>query len=409
MTPAVAETVPAPISGTEPETPVVIQEKEPRWPKILAFPLDLPPTVVRGVGLPFSMFANWAEETNLPLRALEFFSNDDRTAYWYPTFRIGGKGGAFFGAGGKHRDLFGRGYSGSALANVSLGLDLDAKLSFTHPHLGNSDVAGGLAATYYRRQLEEYYGIGNDSRAEDSRKFEGRLLYLSAPLGGQWGRHFNWDAAAKYAVLEQDEAFPGDLSGNFPSNELFGLGESISGGDFGFGLRWDDRDFKGAPGKGTVIKGSFNGFVGENDFRFIRTKAAFSRFLTLRKRGRTLGFGGRFEWAATPGGGEIPFTFVPYLGGSGNFRAYDDFRFRDNALFMLISEYRYPLWRYADMALFFESGRVAGSPRDLSFHDLHYSYGAEIRFRTLDIAFFQILIAHGEDGFRATMSLNQSL
>lgn len=390
--------------------PVLVQESESVAGKILLAPLAIPPFLVRVASYPLVKFADFSERVDLAGRTLDFFSNDSRTAFWYPTFRLGGTGGFFFGLGAFHRDLFGRGYRASALAQVSPELDQEMSASATNPSIGGTGVFGGFSLKWKRRQDDSFFGIGNDT-PDSGLNYEGRRLIAEIPIGGELVPRFGWEIFGQYIDLNTEESSDPalSLSANFGAAQTAGLGERITGAEFGLRLKLDMRSPRGTPGSGTAAGISFSRFEGSNSFDFFRTQVKVSQYFTLFLPGRVLAIGAKWEFVSTPGDEVVPFPLLPSLGGSSNLRGFEGSRFRERASLLLVGEYRYPVFQWIDGLLFLEGGRVGDGPGSLHPSGLHLSYGGGLRFRTADHFFFQIQGAGSSDGARFVFSFNQSL
>ena len=67
------------------------------------------------------------------------------------------------------------------------------------------------------------------------------------------------------------------------------------------------------------------------------------------------------------------------LGGAGSIRGFREYRFRDSRNILLNVEYRWEVWTYADLAVFYDGGKVFSDASDLNFSDLESGYGFGIR------------------------------
>jgi outer membrane protein assembly factor BamA len=81
-------------------------------------------------------------------------------------------------------------------------------------------------------------------------------------------------------------------------------------------------------------------------------------------------------------GQEMPFYFMPTLGGHDSLRGYRAYRFRAPHALLLQGEYRFEIWSGLDGALFYDAGKVAMRRADLNFRDLESDYGFGFRFNT---------------------------
>ena len=70
----------------------------------------------------------------------------------------------------------------------------------------------------------------------------------------------------------------------------------------------------------------------------------------------------------------VPYFMLPPLGGGSTLRGYPDFRFRDRNRLLMNAELRWTPARFMDMAIFYDTGKVASRREDLDFDDLKESY-----------------------------------
>ena len=63
----------------------------------------------------------------------------------------------------------------------------------------------------------------------------------------------------------------------------------------------------------------------------------------------------------------VPYFLLPSLGGGSTLRGYPDFRFRDRHRLVMNAEVRWTPARFLDMAVFYDTGKVAARRQDLDF------------------------------------------
>jgi outer membrane protein assembly factor BamA len=94
-------------------------------------------------------------------------------------------------------------------------------------------------------------------------------------------------------------------------------------------------------------------------------------------------------------GREVPFYFQRTLGGDGDLRGFRKFRFRDDNMILLQAEYRWEIFTALDGAIFYDAGKVASRPRDLTLRDLESDYGIGFRFGSNTGIFLRVEGAFG--------------
>lgn len=218
-----------------------------------------------------------------------------------------------------------------------------------------------------------FYGLGNDTQAADEETYFVRFPRLRIHALEQLipnlraGLLYKFDAYRIYAT----EAM-GFLEEEQPTGYEGGLISTL-----GTLLRYDTRDNINLPRKGRFITLNL-----ELNDRWLGSPFAFQRwtldavqYLPIQER-QVLAFN-----LFTGGlGGDVPFQELLFLGGAKRARGIIEGRFRDRAVVLLQSEYRFPLfWRFRGSA-FLSAGRVAENYGDLFGGQYHVNYGAGLRF-----------------------------
>jgi hemolysin activation/secretion protein len=93
----------------------------------------------------------------------------------------------------------------------------------------------------------------------------------------------------------------------------------------------------------------------------------------------------------------VPYFMLPSLGGGKTLRGYPDFRFRDRHRLLMNAELRWTPARFLDMAVFYDTGKVASRREDLDFDDLKKSYGIGMRLVGPKGYAFRVEVAHSRE------------
>ena len=110
---------------------------------------------------------------------------------------------------------------------------------------------------------------------------------------------------------------------------------------------------------------------------FRRVDADATQYVPLFHRNWIVAVRGRVALSQTGAGNEMPFYLMPTLGGGNTLRGYNDYRFRDRNAALVSAEYRWPVFRMMDAALFADAGSVAPTARGL----WQRATGARLRLR----------------------------
>ncbi len=100
---------------------------------------------------------------------------------------------------------------------------------------------------------------------------------------------------------------------------------------------------------------------------------------------------------------QVPFYFLPSLGGQNSLRGYHNYRFHDRHLVLASIESRWALFSHVDAVVFADAGNVAPRIADLNFN--HRSYGTGIRVHTGRSTLARVDVGHSREGWRFWFSV----
>jgi hypothetical protein len=140
----------------------------------------------------------------------------------------------------------------------------------------------------------------------------------------------------------------------------------------------------------------------QNSFRRLDADAA--EYIPLLHKNWVLALRGRAVLTETAAGQDVPFYLLPSLGGSTTLRGFLDYRFRDRDLLLFNAEYRWPLLRALDGALFYDAGTVGPSTAALSVRNAHTDYGVGVRLHSTRRTLARLDVARSNEGYRAFFS-----
>jgi len=224
----------------------------------------------------------------------------------------------------------------------------------------------------YYRYFYNYYGIGPDA----SNDFE--IFTVNYPrfrvvgayrfFGDNYvGLKYNFD---DYRIQELE-----------PNGEL--LNEQIPGyrgsvvSLLGIVHTYDTRDYNFSATKGWLISSTieYNGALLGSDFNFTRLTTDFVRYVSIAEE-QILAFN-------LYGGltlGDAPFQELQLLGGSNKARGYYQGHFRDNAMVIFQSEYRFQIWRRFGGVAFGSLGTVGPALNKVNFEKTKWNAGIGLRY-----------------------------
>jgi hypothetical protein len=116
---------------------------------------------------------------------------------------------------------------------------------------------------------------------------------------------------------------------------------------------------------------------------------------------------GLVQTAFSKDGQQIPFFMMPSIGGGSDLRAYASWRLRDLNSLLLQAEWRVLANRFLDMAVFYDTGRVAPRLDALKLNELKNDAGIGFRFHGPASTPLRIELAKGSEGFGLVFSASQ--
>jgi outer membrane protein assembly factor BamA len=106
-------------------------------------------------------------------------------------------------------------------------------------------------------------------------------------------------------------------------------------------------------------------------------------------------------------GHEVPFYYLPTLGGAYTLRGFRSFRFRDRNAMLFQAEYRYHVNPFVMGALFYDAGKVSRERDELDFEDLESDWGLGLRLGNAAAVVMRLDIAFGSgEGTRYLLRFN---
>ncbi len=331
---------------------------------------------------------------------------------FYPAF--GGMipgAGLSAGPGYRHR-LFGDAAVVDASAALSWHRYQMMQSQLTWPRLLDDRLAVGGQVRYQDFTQINFFGIGDGSLK--SNRTDYRLKDLDA-LGFATVRANAWLSITGRTGLLRRVGIERGTSTLYPSSgDLFdetsapGLTRQPNYLHADVAMDVDTRDVPGYPSRGGRYRLSMAMFHDQDFARysFRRIEADAAQWVPLGRS--VVALRGRMDLSQTGAGQDVPFYLLPSLGSSSGLRGYLDYRFRDRDLLLLGAEYRWPLLRRVDAALFYDAGTIASAASGLS-QRLHTDYGAGIRVHSATRMLVRLDVARGQEGTRALLSFSAPL
>jgi hypothetical protein len=288
--------------------------------------------------------------------------------------------------------------------NVSIRNYKRAEAEFVSPRLfhrrGELSVIGG----WKEATQVGFYGIGPNSSTANRADFAFEQPYAGARLKLRPTRRFltliGGADVARWSFNSPTGTAPPVDSVYTPAT-LPGLGITTtyvhSQATVGFDWR---------PAAGYARRGGFYGITGhdytdpDSRFGFRRVDYQVAQHFPILRESWVISLRGLASTTSNKDGQEVPYYLLPALGGGSNLRGYSSFRFRDRNSVLFQGEWRIPVNRFFDTAVFYDAGTVASRFSDLDFSGMKRDYGFGARFHTPILTALRIDIARSTEGTR---------
>jgi len=195
----------------------------------------------------------------------------------------------------------------------------------------------------------------------------------------------------------------------FPTNIVFTRSDQPTFVQTEAGVTADTRDYPGHPTRGALVRASVTGFADRDAgvFSFRRYEGEAEGFVPLAESRVVIALRGWLVTSQTGDGQFVPFYLEPSLGGQNTLRSFADFRFHDRNMMVVNAEARIALMTHLDAAAFMDAGNVAARVGDLDL--AKRSYGVGLRLHSRRSTFARLDVAHGAEGWRMLVRLNEPL
>lgn len=258
-----------------------------------------------------------------------------------------------------------------------------------------------LSGRYIDAPDVKYYGLGNDTekgaqtRFGYSPKSGGARLDIEAHPHLSIGGGVNYldvSTAAGRTGVSIDQRF---TAADTPGLELDGFRYINSSAHATF----DWRQPAGYSGSGGLYRVQVNDYR-ERDrdrysFRSLEVEAR--QLIPLLRANWILSLRGLATLTDVDTSGAVPYFLLASVGGGSTVRGYPDFRFRDRHRLVMSAELRWTPARFVDMAMFYDTGKVAASRAALDLNGLHESYGIGLRLVSPAGYAFRVEVAHSRE------------
>ena len=162
----------------------------------------------------------------------------------------------------------------------------------------------------------------------------------------------------------------------------------------------DSRAAVGYARSGGLYAATFHDFADpDKTYGFQQLDYEAIQHIPLVREAWVVSLHGLLQTSYSKAGQQIPFFMMPSIGGGSDLRAYASWRLRDLNSLLLQAEWRVIANRFLDMAVFYDTGRVAPRLDALKLNDLKNDAGLGFRFHGPLTTPLRLELAKGSDGF----------
>ena len=318
----------------------------------------------------------------------------------YPWFGSVYPGGGF-AAGAGVRVPFGDDGAFNVFGGYSIATFARAQADLALPSFAGNRARVSLTGRYVDAPDVRYFGVGNFSSRDNATRFGYTPKGGGARLDVQGGKYFSLGGGVNYLDIETSAGKTApSIEQRFSPANTPGLGIST----FAYinstahaALDW--RRPLGYSGRGGLYRVQFDDYLErDNDlYSFRSIEAELLQLLPILRANWVIALRGLATVTDIDESSVVPFFMLPSIGGGSTLRGYPDFRFRDRNRLVMNAELRWTPARFMDMAIFYDTGKVASRREDLDFEDLKESYGIGMRFIGMEGYVMRLEVAHSRE------------
>lgn len=271
---------------------------------------------------------------------------------------------------------------------------VDAAL--TIPSFADGRISTTLTGNWLDAPRVAFYGVGGDTRPEDRSNVAYRATTIGVATRVQALPHVAFGAGLD--AIDTLYTTTATLVANpaYRRTSVFGEIDLRTSPDYTrrgglYRVDWSDYHQTNA--------GSYS---------FRRVDAEVNQFLPILRENWVIALRAAVSTTDAAPGQDVPYVLMPDLGGSHSLRGYSTWRFRDRNRLLLSGEYRWTAGPFADMALFFDAGKVAARAADLDLRNLKKSYGLGVSFHTSTATLARVEVARSREGSTVSLAFSPS-
>ena len=220
---------------------------------------------------------------------------------------------------------------------------------------------------------DKFWGIGPNSQETDMEAYKFHQYYIYLHGLRKLTNHL---FIGLIFEIQKVMDITYDVGGLFDQQKIVGRnGYGIAG--VGTSFTFDSRDNAFSPDKGffgQLFLNHFDKFWG-SDYNYNSIILDLRKYCTIGKE-KVLAFQ---MYSLNTTGNEVPIRSLASFGGSNRMRGYYDGRYKDNNMFILQTEYRFPIYKWLKGVAFGGAGTVGRDINTYALENIKSSFGGGLR------------------------------
>jgi hypothetical protein len=289
------------------------------------------------------------------------------------------------------------------LAPLSGYWDVGTELSFNHLFHHHAFVAAG--ARRMDLPQEDFFGIGIDSNKDFKTSYALKQSVFHVRGGNNPGDVFQLVGRVAYETPRQrsgEDARIPSIEDVFTPSQAPGLFQDTDFLRTGATFTIDLSNFPLGPRSGGQYIFDVEKFSDRNlnRFSFSQWTVDLRQFVPIVEGARSIALRLYATGVSPDAGNDVPYYYMPTLGGAYMVRGLANYRFRDRNVVFTNIEYRYQLNAFMSGVAFFDAGTVAPTMRALTLNNVKWDYGFGVRLGFMGATTVRTELSFGAEGPR---------
>jgi hypothetical protein len=252
---------------------------------------------------------------------------------------------------------------------------------------------------------EDFFGLGIDSNKDLKTSYALKQSVFHVRGGNNPGDMFQLVGRVAYETPRQrpgeDTRIP-SIEDVYTPSQAPGLFQDTDFLRTGATFTIDLSDFPLGPRSGGQYIFDVEKFSDRNlnRFSFSQWTVDLRQFVPIVQGARSIAVRLYATGVSPDAGNEVPYYYMPTLGGAYMVRGLANYRFRDRNVVFTNVEYRYQLNAFMTGVAFFDAGTVAPTVSALTSNNLKWDYGFGVRFGFLGATTVRTELSFGAEGPR---------